>query len=35
MHLEENTLESNLIYDGKIIKVYKDKAKLENDREVT
>ncbi len=35
MHLEEKTLESNLIYDGKIIKVYKDKAKLENDSEVT
>ena len=34
MHLEEKTLESNLVYDGKIIKLYRDKARLENDREV-
>lgn len=31
MHLDEKTIESALMFDGKIIKVYKDKAKLEND----
>lgn len=35
MHLDEKTLESNLMFDGKIIKLYKDKAKLENDSVVT
>lgn len=34
MHLEEKTLESNLVYDGKIIKLYRDKARLENNSEV-
>ena len=35
MHLDEKTLESSLMFDGKIIKLYKDKAKLENDSIVT
>lgn len=35
MHLEEKTLESNLVYDGKIIKLHRDKALLENGNEVT
>lgn len=35
MHLEEKTLESELKFDGKIIKLYKDKALLENGSEVT
>lgn len=35
MHLEEKTVESNLIYDGKIIKLYKDTARLENNKEVS
>lgn len=34
MHLEEKTLESNLVYDGKIVKLYRDKALLENNSEV-
>lgn len=34
MHLEEKTLESELKFDGKIIKLYKDKALLENGSEV-
>lgn len=34
MHLEEKTLESNLVYDGKIVKLYRDKALLENNCEV-
>lgn len=34
MHLEEKTLESCLVYDGKIVKLYRDKALLENNSEV-
>lgn len=34
MHLDEKTLESNLVYDGKIVKLYRDKALLENNSEV-
>lgn len=34
MHLEEKTLESELKYDGKIVKLYRDKALLENGSEV-
>lgn len=30
MHLEEKTIESNLVFDGHIIKVYQDKALLED-----
>lgn len=35
MHLEEKTLESELMYDGKIVKLYRDKALLENGIEVS
>lgn len=35
MHLEEKTLESELMYDGKIVKLYRDKALLENGSEVS
>lgn len=35
MHLEEKTIESELMYDGKIIKLYRDKALLENGNQVT
>lgn len=35
MHLEEKTLESELKFDGKIIKLYRDKALLENGSEVS
>ncbi len=34
MHLEEKTIDSKLEYDGKIVKLYKDIARLENDKEV-
>lgn len=34
MHLEEKTIDSNLVYDGKIIKLYKDTALLENNKKV-
>lgn len=34
MHLDEKTLESSLVYDGKIVKLYRDKALLENNSEV-
>lgn len=34
MHLDEKTLESCLVYDGKIVKLYRDKALLENNSEV-
>lgn len=34
MHLEEKTLESELMFDGKIVKLYRDKALLENGSEV-
>lgn len=30
MHLEEKTLTSDLIYDGKVVKLYKDNVLLEN-----
>lgn len=35
MHLEEKTIESELMYDGKIVKLYRDKALLENGSRVT
>ncbi len=35
MHLQEKTTASELIFDGKIIKVRKDKAELENGAEVS
>lgn len=35
MHLEEKTLESELKFDGKIIKLYRDKVLLENGCEAT
>ena len=35
MHLQEKTVESEPIFDGKIIKVRKDKAELENGAVVT
>ena len=34
MHLDEKTLESSLVYDGKIVKLYRDRALLENNSEV-
>lgn len=35
MRLEEKTLNSELAYDGKIVKLYKDTALLENNAEVS
>lgn len=35
MHLEEKTLESKQIFDGKVVKLYVDKAELENGEVVT
>lgn len=35
MHLEEKTLESNQIFDGKVVKLFVDKAQLENGEAVT
>lgn len=32
MHLEEKTLDSKFIYDGKVVKLYKDEVLLENDK---
>lgn len=30
MHLKEDTIKSELIFDGKVVKLYKDEALLEN-----
>ncbi len=35
MRLEEKTVSSSLIYDGKIVKLFVDKAELENGKTVT
>lgn len=35
MKLEEKTLDSNFVYDGRIIKLYKDNVLLENGKEAT
>lgn len=35
MHLEEQTLSSEQIYDGRVVKLFVDKAKLENGEVVT
>lgn len=32
MHLEEKTLNSEFIYDGKVVKLYKDEVLLENNK---